>query len=640
MARFEGLRSTSSAFAAALLLFSAGLGQAQTTVSDSAALFGSVGSVDDISLSPDGTAIAFISPSPTGGNDLFVVGTAEGAVPQRIMRASGDPEFFSWCGWENAKRLLCEIAGHEKGQGRDVNSFRRLMALDPDGKNLNVVGPEGKYAFAGSHLIDWLPAEDDRIMLWHPSNRVVTISTRNEDEKTVEAPRTYAVNYLSDETGKLRVLVSNASSESGMIDGKNRYFSRPASGGSWRNLSVYDISARDGFRPVAIEHGADRVFGFGRVNGRVALQRMELQGAVDAETIFSHPEVDVSGTLRIGQSGRVVGVAYSTDRPHAHYFDPRIKALAAQLEKALGARTVRLIDATRDEKTFLVWAGSDTDPGHYYLFDTALKSLRPLLADRPMLEGAKLSEVRPIKYPAADGTEIPAYLTLPPGKVSAAGLPAVVMPHGGPSARDEWGFDWLAQFLAQRGFAVLQPNFRGSTGYGDEWYQRNGFQSWRTSVGDVNDAGRWLLSQDVPAAKLSIVGWSYGGYAALQSGVIAPDLFRSIVAIAPVTDLAQLRQEESRYTTARIQRDFIGTGPHLREGSPAQNAAQFKAPVLLFHGTIDQNVEPTQSKTMVRELQKAGRAVELVEYPGLAHDLGSSSARIDMLKRIEAFLPK
>lgn len=640
MVKFAALRLTSSAFAAVSILFFAGPARSETTVTDSVGLFSAIGSVDDISLSPDGKSIAFISPSPAGGNDLFVVGTADGAAPKRIMRASGDPEFFSWCGWESAQRLLCEIGGREKGQGRDVHSFRRLMALDPDGKNLNVVGPEGKYAFAGSHLIDWLPAEDDRIMLWHPSNRVVTISTRNDNEKTVEAPRTYAVNYLSDESGKLRVLVSNASSDSGMVDEKNRYFSRPVSGGSWRNLSVYDIPTREGFRPVAIEHGADRVFGFGRVNGRVALQRMDLQGAIDAETIFAHPEVDVSSTLRIGQSGRVVGVAYSTDRPHAHYFDPRIKALAAQLEKALGARTVRLIDATRDEKTFLVWAGSDTDPGHYYLFDTTLKSLRPLLADRPTLEGIKLSDVRAIKYPAADGVEIPAYLTLPPGKASAAGLPAVVMPHGGPSARDEWGFDWLAQFLAQRGFAVLQPNFRGSAGYGDEWYQRNGFQSWRTSIGDVSDAGRWLVSQGVPADKLSIVGWSYGGYAALQSGVMAPDLFKSIVAIAPVTDLVQLRQEESRYTTARLQRDFIGTGPHLREGSPAQNAAQIKAPVLLFHGTIDQNVEPTQSKTMVRELQKVGRSVELIEYPGLAHDLGSSSARADMLRRIEAFLPK
>lgn len=640
MALHRGLRATSAMFAVVSMVFSAGLLRAETPASDSVGLFGSVGSVDDISLSPDGTRIAFISPSSSGGNDLFVVGTTEGAAPQRIMRASGDPEFFSWCGWESVQRLLCQITGREKGQGRDVNYFRRLMALDPDGKNLNVVGPEGKYAFAGSYLIDWLPEEDDRIMLWHPSNRVVTISTRNDDEKTVEGPRTYAVGYLSDEAGKLRVLISNAASETGMMDGKNRYFSRPATGGNWRDLSVYDMTAREGFRPVAIEHGADRVFGFGRVNGRVALQRMNLEGAVDAETIFAHPEVDVSGTLRIGQSGRVVGVSYSTDRPHAHYFDPRIKALAAQLEKALGARTVRLIDATRDEKIFLVWAGSDTDPGHYYLFDTKLKSLRPLLADRPMLEGVKLSDVRPIKYRAGDGVEIPAYLTLPPGKTSAAGLPAVVMPHGGPSARDEWGFDWLAQFLAQRGFAVLQPNFRGSAGYGDEWYQRNGFQSWRTSVGDVGDAGRWLLGQGVPADKLSIVGWSYGGYAALQSGVMAPGLFKSIVAIAPVTDLAQLREEESRYTTARIQRDFIGTGPHLREGSPAQNAAKFEAPVLLFHGTIDQNVEPTQSKTMVRELQKAGRRVELIEYPGLSHSLESSAARTDMLRRIEAFLPK
>ena len=234
---------------------------------------------------------------------------------------------------------------------------------------------------------------------------------------------------------------------------------------------------------------------------------------------------------------------------------------------------------------------------------------------------------------------IPGYLTLPPGRSDAKGLPAIVMPHGGPSSRDEWGFDWLAQYFAQEGFAVVQPNYRGSSGYGDQWYQNNGFQSWKVAIGDVSDAGRWILAQGADPAKLSIVGWSYGGYAALQSGVVAPDLFRAIVAIAPVTDLSRLKTESARYTSGAIVRDFIGSGPHIREGSPAQNAGRIVAPVLMFHGTLDQNVDIDQSRIMRGALASAGKKVELVEYPGLAHGLSDSDTRTAMLAQITRFLP-
>ncbi|MBL0916917.1 MAG: S9 family peptidase, partial [Sphingopyxis sp.] len=212
-------------------------------------------------------------------------------------------------------------------------------------------------------------------------------------------------------------------------------------------------------------------------------------------------------------------------------------------------------------------------------------------------------------------------------------------PHGGPSARDEWGFDWLAQYFAQSGYAVLQPNYRGSSGYGDGWYQNNGFQSWKLAVGDINDGGRWLVTQGADPAKLSIVGWSYGGYAALQSGVLSPDLFKAIVAIAPVTDLQQLKDEASREGTGRINTLFIGSGPHIKEGSPAQNADAIKAPVLMFHGSFDQNVEIAQSRTMKRALEAKGKRVELVEYPELAHSLEAGEARTEMLRKISAFLP-
>jgi dipeptidyl aminopeptidase/acylaminoacyl peptidase len=243
-----------------------------------------------------------------------------------------------------------------------------------------------------------------------------------------------------------------------------------------------------------------------------------------------------------------------------------------------------------------------------------------------------------VTYPAADGTQIPAYLTLPPGS-DGRNLPAIVLPHGGPSARDEWGFDWLPQYLAQLGYAVLQPNYRGSAGYGEQWLQQNGFRSWRTSIGDITAGARWLVQQGVAdRSRMAIVGWSYGGYAALQSGATEPDLFKAIVAIAPVTDLQQLKDDFRGFTSARNIAEEIGEGPHIREGSPLPNAARITAPVLLFHGDRDFNVLVGHSRRMDAALHEAGRRSELVVFPNLEHDLASNDARRQMLERIRTFL--
>jgi dipeptidyl aminopeptidase/acylaminoacyl peptidase len=212
------------------------------------------------------------------------------------------------------------------------------------------------------------------------------------------------------------------------------------------------------------------------------------------------------------------------------------------------------------------------------------------------------------------------------------------MPHGGPSARDEWGFDWLAQYFALRGYAVLQPNFRGSAGYGDAWFEKNGFHSWRTAIGDVNDAGRWLISEGIAdPSKLGVFGWSYGGYAALQSAAVDPTLYKAVVAVAPVTDLEMLK-EESRYWSSHVlAAKYIGSGPHVRQGSPVYAAGSIRAPVLMFHGAMDRNVGIAQSRRMADRLKSSGKPAELVVYPKLDHYLDDSQARAEMLRKSDAF---
>jgi len=287
----------------------------------------------------------------------------------------------------------------------------------------------------------------------------------------------------------------------------------------------------------------------------------------------------------------------------------------------------------------LVSTASDVDPGVYYIFDRKAHQLQTFLIKRNELEGVTLAHVKPITYPASDGTQIPAYLTLPPGHDDARGLPAIVLPHGGPSERDEWGFDWLPQFFAARGFAVLQPNYRGSSGYGDAWFQKNGFKSWPVAIGDVLDGGRWLVREKIAdPAKLAIVGWSYGGYAALQSAVVDATVFKAVVAIAPVTDLSGLKEEHRNWSDFELVSNFVGDGDIMHDGSPIEHAAKIKVPVLLFHAGHDANVSIEQSKRMAARLKAVGGKCELITWDDLDHQLDDSDARMQMLSKSEQFL--
>lgn len=644
-------------FAASILICSFSVPAA---ANDQAKIFGSMPSVQSISLSPDGTKIAFISPGPGLQTDLYSIDLTKGNNPVRVTTSSGDPESLFWCGWVSNERLACKVGGLEKYAG-DILGFSSVFAVNADGSNPKLLSKRPPrnaigYNLGGGNIIDWLPQDDNIILMtrYHLETGAAGTRIRNLDEglaveridtitgksKMIERPKDEAVEYITDGVGNVRVKGSRIKKGSTELDsGQIQYFYQ--SDNDWRSLGRLDYANRTGFNPYAVDPKTDRVYGFAPHKGRKALVSIALDGSAEQQVVFAHDEVDVDALIRIGRSQRVVGVSYATDKRKGVYFDPTLEKLANALGKALGPNySIQFADASLDEKTLLIWAGSDVDPGQYFLFDKTTKQLRPLLGVRPSVENNNLAEVKPISYPAADGTMIPAYLTMPAG-TAAKNLPAIVMPHGGPGSRDEWGFDWLAQFYVSQGFAVLQPNFRGSAGYGEEWYKENGFQSWRTSIGDVNDAGKWLISQGIakPSA-LSIVGWSYGGYAALQSAVLDPDLFKAIVAIAPVTDLATLKNNSRAYYSGAVTREFVGSGPHVKQGSPAQNVDKIKAPIMLFHGDYDRNVAIEHSNIMNSKLKSAGKQVTYVKYEKLAHSLRNSQAREDMLEKSAAFLPK
>jgi len=656
------MRSISS-----FLLFSVGLISTAAIAQDggkqrtAAQVFGAVPAVYDISLSPDGTKVAFIAPGPGTMTDLFAIDLNQAqSNPKRVTRASGDPENLQWCNWVSNERMACKLGGIEKNSG-DLYGFSRMVAINSDGSNPVLLSKRHDstalgLSLSGGQVIDWLPGEENQVLMTRYHLEEVRIGSRvgNKDEglavekidtltgrtKFVERPTEEAVEFITDGQGNVRIKGMRTKLGRTELDsGEIKYFYE--TDGKWEPLGEYNYANRTGFNPYAVEKDKNRALGFAPHNGRLALVAKSLDQIGKQEIIFSDDEVDVDQLIRIGRSNRVVGVSYAKEKRIGEYFDTELASLASSLGKALGgSKSIDFVDSSQDESKLLLLATSDTDPGQYYLFDRTSKQLRPLLGIRPLVETQKLATVKPVVYPAADGTRIPAYLTLPP-QGTGKNLPAIVMPHGGPEARDEWGFDWLAQFFASQGFAVLQPNFRGSSGYGDAWYQKNGFQGWKTSIGDVTDAGRWLVAEGIakPSA-LSIVGWSYGGYAALQSAVLAPDLFKAVVAIAPVTDLSQLKSESRGYYSGAVERDFIGSGPHIAEGSPAQNVDKIMAPVLLFHGDYDQNVDVAQSRLMESKLKGAGKSVTYYEYPKLAHSLHDARVRAEVLQKSLDFLPK
>ncbi len=633
---------------------------------DAAAAFGARPGMLDVSLSPDGNHIAYIVPAKGRGTALLTADLAKGVAEAKgkpIAFLDGKPWRLLHCGWVSNQRLVCEVYGivQDNTATSELMVVSRLDAVDADGSNIRQLAtPRNEYSrgylLHDGDIIDWLPDEDGAVLMSRRytsdthlgthigSNEegmgVDRVDTRDLSYRHIVAPRPDAFEYLSDGRGTVRIMGLSDKDATGYLNGKYTFLYRAQGATEWRTLSQYDARAHSGFEPLAVDHDLNVAYGFRRSEGRAALYMKKLDASLEETPVFSRPDVDISGLMRIGRRQRVVGVSFVTDRRQSEVFEPEIRRELAAISRALPHQPLlRVIDSNLDESKLLVMAGSDDDPGVYYVFDRKARSLATFSVVRGELEGVQLAKVKPVTYPAADGVLVPGYLTLPPGKESARGLPAIVLPHGGPSARDEWGFDWLSQYFANRGYAVLQPNFRGSAGYGDAWFQQNGFRSWRTAIGDVLAAGRWLVSEGIAdPARLGVVGWSYGGYAALQSAVVDPTVFKAVIAIAPVTDLAALVEERRYWNDYQVVREFVGEGSQVQEGSPIEHASAFKVPVLLFHGTLDRNVGYRQSERMADKLKAAGVKADVVLFKDLDHQLDDSAARAEMLRRSDEFL--
>ena len=318
--------------------------------------------------------------------------------------------------------------------------------------------------------------------------------------------------------------------------------------------------------------------------------------------------------------------------------------------RALPEASVRLDSWSEDWSKILLYADGGDQPGRYMLFDRTTKNIREIERARPDIRAEDVGEVVTIQYKSRDGLPISGLITWPVGVPvdKRKNLPLVVMPHGGPEANDSVGFNWLAQFIANEGYMVLQPNFRGSSGFGGRFADA-GYHQWgRKMQDDITDGVK--ATQTIgwsDPSRTCILGWSYGGYAALAGGALTPDLYKCVVAIAGVSDLRgmlgfEIRRHGPNSSAYAYWTKVIGEPDRDREAidavSPYRLASAFKAPVLLIHGAEDTTAPPDQSDKMESALRSAGPSVSLVRIKGDDHQLADIQSRARVLNAVSTFL--
>jgi dienelactone hydrolase len=605
----------------------------------------------EVAISPDGHYLAELIQE--GDHRLVVTFDRQTrASPKVLLRQSSNGFEVSGCRWVGNTRLLCSYESTTHVDGELVG-ISRLVAIDADGKNLLqvLVGSQAADDRLDDTIIDWNAGPDT--VLVESSVSLVNGVMRAEGGTVLGQTQTYypAIQSLNVVTGKSRVLmdarepilhyITNSQGEprlgygyepdSTVIQG----FMRTPGSSSWKRLLKFDYFAKTApLQPIAVDpDNPDRAYAIGGYQGKAALWSMDLTDQQAPQVIYSNANVDVGSPLFL-KDGRLIGVAYDTQRPHVFYTDQKLGALMQGVDAAMPDTTNQIVSATRDRSLLVILATSDVQPGEYFLLDAHTLQLEPIARANPKLDASQLGRMEPISYQARDGTVIPGYLTKPPG-ASSGKLPLIVMPHGGPIARDSWEYFFLQQFLVNRGYAVLQMNFRGSDGYGDDWF-RAAHQDWGgLTYNDVIDGVRWAISSGVADPKhVDIVGWSFGGYISLLAATRDSALFRCAVSIAGISDLSLLSSESGAIAREQIGQNYV----KLKADSPRRHAEDVKIPILLIHGDQDLSVELDQSKAMAAALKSADKPYEFIQIPGAGHSLLRQSDRLLLLQNVEKFL--
>ncbi|WDE02188.1 alpha/beta hydrolase family protein [Thalassomonas actiniarum] len=379
-------------------------------------------------------------------------------------------------------------------------------------------------------------------------------------------------------------------------------------------------------------------------HGRWAYYTMSLADGKISGPIFSHKDKDVEHVLT--DIKRVVhGVQYSGFTPSYEFFDETLNARMRGLKKVLPNNTFKITDHTPDWQSMVFYMDGELSSGDYVLYQNG--ALGKLAAARPEIPGQAVHPVTEYQFKARDGLTIPTLITSPLG-TTAKSLPAIMLPHGGPESYDKLGFDWMTQYFASQGYLVIQPQFRGSKGFGPD-HLLSGRGEWgRKMQDDLTDAVNHLADKGlIDKNRVCIVGASYGGYAALAGATFTPDLYKCVVAINGVSDVERMLRTEKRnygknHWVVSYWQDVISKGnveeDHLEKISPINHIEKVKAPVLLIHGELDQTVPVTQSEDMFDELDAADKNVTFIELEEGDHNLSKGKNRLKALKAIDKFI--
>src|SRR4249919_696644 len=402
-----------------------------------------------------------------------------------------------------------------------------------------------------------------------------------------------------------------------------------------RSMNVIGTAADGRIYALASDHSKPAAFGV-------------LDPATDEfHSLYQDPVAGIHDYLYAADESTVVGVVTMGGAPHVELVDSKHPdaAVYGSLSKAFPGELVDVTSATRDGKKLVVAVHSDVDPGPLYLFDRDTGSVRFLMKNRPALDPAKMAHVLPFSFKARDGKTIYGYMTVPRGK--SKGLPTIIHPHGGPiGIRDDWGFDWESQLLANRGYLVVQVNFRGSGGYGKA-FEAAGHGEWgRKMQDDLTDATHWVVEQGyADPQRMCIYGASYGGYASLMGAASEPSLYQCAVGYVGVYDLNMMFHKgdisEGDSGQRYLKRTLGGDTPELRERSPAYLADRIKVPVFLAAGLKDVRAPHQQTEAMRDALKTAGHPADVVILqPNEMHGFYEEDANLNLYTKMLAFFDK
>jgi dipeptidyl aminopeptidase/acylaminoacyl peptidase len=617
-------------------------------------------------LSPDGRHFAVIQPH--AGRPAVLVYSVGASTPPAVCDAPDG--IVDYVLWGNDNRLLITVSINTRNNvASKLYTFRRVIAVDANCANAVVLfadAPNSNLFLDGPQLLDRDLADpgfafmammgdtrvrDNRHRASATASQamvaggnlylnVYRVNLANGDYELVEPGSVYTTEWYMDGHGKIVARVDQYKNDL-------KLHVKVLHDGTWLDLAVFDASrGREADVQGLSLDGSSLVIRTRSENRTQALYPLDMSTGKLGPALLKNPDYDVDYAIADAYSHRIVGGAYVTDKTEYVYFDPDRQKLQQVLEKSFPASEVTLSSSDRGGAAYIVSVSDAQAPAGYYYFERGTMRAAAVGSSRPNLAGQPMGTMKPYQYTARDGTVIHGYLTTPSGR-EARNLPAVVMPHGGPEARDQLGFDWWAQFLVSRGYAVFQPNYRGSTGYGGKFMEA-GRGGWGLVMqDDVTDGVKKLVVDGViDPRRVCIVGASYGGYAALAGAAFTPDLYACAVAVAPVSDLGRFLDRVRRdygdisEVTAVWQDRFGNDRKKMDAASPALHADAVRIPVLLMHGRDDTTVPIEQSLAMESALKSAGKTVQFVRLDGDDHYLNFAATRLQVLTEIDRFLAR